>query len=107
MAAMLAFASAASIWSPAAVNAADAAPGASASAAGPSKQAFDPAVARRIEVPEVQRRIAAGEKVVLVDSRGSVQGGTMLKGAVHVPGGEEEAWAKNVARDTVIVTYCA
>jgi hypothetical protein len=72
----------------------------------PSKAAFDPAVARRIEVADVQRRVAAGEKVVLLDSRGSIHG-TMLKGAVHVPAGELETWAKTVAPDTLIVTYCA
>lgn len=68
--------------------------------------AFDPAVARRISIQELTKRLDAGTKVVIVDSRGSVDG-SMIKGAVHVPNDDLETWAKTVAKDTLIVTYCA
>ena len=77
-----------------------------ASPAGPSKEAFDPAIARRIEVAEVQRRVAGGEKVVFLDTRGGVQG-TMIKDAAHVADDDLETWAKDVKPGTLIVTYCA
>jgi hypothetical protein len=72
----------------------------------PGAPTFDPAVARRIGVEELSKRLDAGERVVIIDSRAGVDG-TMIKGAVHVPNDRLEAWAKGVAKDTLIVTYCA
>lgn len=69
------------------------------------KAAFDPAVARRIKPEEVQKRQAAGEKLILLDTRGSV-GNLIAKGAVQVPGSGVEAWAKDIPKDALIVAYC-
>jgi hypothetical protein len=66
---------------------------------------FDPAVARRIKPEEVRRRQDAGEKVVLLDTRGGV-GNLIAKGAVQLTNGGVEAWAKNVPKDALIVAYC-
>jgi hypothetical protein len=68
-------------------------------------RAFDPAVARRITPEEVQRRRDAGEKPVILDTRASL-GDVVAKGAVHVPNGRIEAWAKEVPKDALIVAYC-
>lgn len=78
------------------------------SATEPSPTAtFDPTVARRISIPEVQRRLAAGEKIVLVDARSSLDGDAMIKDAVHVPDGRLAEWAKGRPKDALIVAYCA
>lgn len=77
--------------------------------AAPATQAaqptFDPAVARRITPADVKKRMDAGEKTIIIDSRSS-PGDTIIKGAVHVPNAKLDAWAKDVAKDTLIVTYC-
>jgi len=66
---------------------------------------FDPGVARRITPEEVQRRRDAGERPIILDTRGSVADG-MAQGAVHVPNERIEAWAKDVPKDALIVAYC-
>jgi hypothetical protein len=66
---------------------------------------FDPAVARRITPEDVKKRMDAGEKTIIVDSRSST-GDTIIKGAVHVPNAKLDAWAKDIAKDTLIVSYC-
>jgi hypothetical protein len=70
------------------------------------KEAFDPAVARRITLQELQRRRDAGEKAIIVDARSSVTDVT-ARGAVHVPADRLEAWAKQTRKDALIVAYCA
>jgi hypothetical protein len=67
--------------------------------------AFDPGVVRRITPAEVQRRRDAGEKMIVLDARGSVADG-MIRGAVHVPSDQLDAWAKGVRKDALIVAYC-
>ncbi|TMA85142.1 MAG: hypothetical protein E6J77_12140 [Deltaproteobacteria bacterium] len=66
---------------------------------------FDPAVARRITPDEVQERLKAGEKPIMLDARASV-GDVVAQGAVHVPSDRLEAWAKDVPRKSLIVAYC-
>jgi hypothetical protein len=75
-------------------------------AAGPSPS-LDVKVARRISIAEVQKRLAAKEKVLILDSRAGVAGAVMIAGAVHVPDSQVATWAKDVPRDALIVTYCA
>ena len=65
----------------------------------------DPGVTRRITPEEVQRRRDAGEKPIILDTRASV-GEVIIRGAVHVPNDRIEAWAKDCAKDALIVTYC-
>ena len=76
-----------------------------APAAQAAQPTFDPAVARRITPAEVKKRMDAGEKTIVVDSRSS-PGDTIIKGAVHVPNAKLDAWAKDIAKDTLIVSYC-
>ena len=66
---------------------------------------FDRGVARRLAPEEVQRRIAAGEKPIILDTRTSL-GDEKAKGAQHVPNDRIEAWAKDVPKDALIVAYC-
>jgi hypothetical protein len=68
-------------------------------------QGFDPTVARRITPAEVQQRLKAGEKAILVDARSSV-GDLVAQGAVRVPPDRLEAWAKDVPKKSLIVAYC-
>jgi rhodanese-related sulfurtransferase len=68
-------------------------------------QRFDPEVARRITPDEVQRRNAAGEKPIILDTRSSL-GDTIAQGAVHVTNDRIESWAKDKPKDALIVTYC-
>jgi hypothetical protein len=75
-------------------------------APGGAGPAFDPSVARRMSVPELRRRLGAGERVVILDSRGST-GGSMIASAVHVPSADLAGWAAGKPRDALIVTYCA
>jgi hypothetical protein len=65
----------------------------------------DPGVARRLAPEEVQRRIAAGEKPIILDTRASL-GDEKAKGAQHVPNDRIETWAKDVPKDALIVAYC-
>ncbi len=66
---------------------------------------FDPGVARRITAEEVKKRIDAGQKVTILDTRSKFVG-PKVKGAAHVPEAEIDAWAKDVPKDTFIVAYC-
>lgn len=68
-------------------------------------QAFDPKVARRITADEVKKRLDAGEKVVIIDTRSKFSG-PMAKGAAHVPSDKLDAWAKEHPKDALIVAYC-
>jgi len=67
--------------------------------------AFDPQVARRITPDEVQRRRAAGERPIIVDTRSSV-GDVIAQDAVQVNNERIESWAKDKPKDALIVTYC-
>ena len=67
--------------------------------------AFDPSVARRIKPEEVQQRQNAGEKPTIVDTRASA-GDEIVKGAVFFPAAGIEAWAKDIPKNALIVTYC-
>ena len=71
-----------------------------------AETAFDPAVARRISIDALQRRRAAGEKPIIVDSRATATDVT-IRGAVHVPNDQLDAWAKKTPKQALIVTYCA
>jgi rhodanese-related sulfurtransferase len=62
-------------------------------------------VVRRIAIDDVLARRAAGEAVVIVDTRDRIVG-PMVKDAVHVPISRITSWAKTQPRDTVVVTYC-
>jgi hypothetical protein len=66
---------------------------------------FDPAIARRITPDEVQQRLKAGEKPIMLDARGSF-GDVVAQGAVQVPADRLEAWAKDVPKKSLIVAYC-
>src|SRR5262245_10065858 len=70
-----------------------------------SSYPFDPALARRMTVQEVERRRVAGESIIFVDTRADT-GDTIIQGAVHVPEAQLETWAKSVPSDALIVTYC-
>ena len=70
-----------------------------------SSYPFDPAIARRMTVQEVERRRATGEAIIFVDARADT-GDTIIQGAVHVPEAQLETWAKNEPLDALIVTYC-
>ncbi len=66
---------------------------------------FDPGVARRITPAEVQRHRDAGDKLLVLDTRGAV-GDVVARGAVHMPNDRIETWAKDVPKDALIVAYC-
>lgn len=61
---------------------------------------------RVILLDDVKARMAANVKMVVVDVRGAITG-EIVKGAAHVPSDKLEAWSKDMAKDTLIVTYCA
>jgi hypothetical protein len=67
--------------------------------------AFDPGVARRISPQEVQKRREAGEKPIILDTRGAPSD-AIITGAVGVPNDKVEEWAKSAAKDAFIVAYC-
>jgi hypothetical protein len=81
------------------------APQAAPQATAPVQQAFDPKVARRITADEVKKRMDAGDKIIIIDTRSKFTG-PMVKGAKHVPGDQLDAWAKDVPKDTFILAYC-
>jgi hypothetical protein len=66
---------------------------------------FDPAVARRITPQEFVRRRDAGEKPIILDTRGSV-GDVIAQGAQRVTNDRIPEWAKSVKKDAWIVAYC-
>jgi len=67
---------------------------------------FDPSVARRIKPEEVQQRQKAGQTPIVVDTRAVANGETIVQGAVLLPANGIEAWAKDVPKNALIVTYC-
>ena len=67
--------------------------------------AFDPSVARRISPQDVQKRRDAGEKPLILDTRGAPSE-AIVTGAVRVPNEKVEEWAKSVPKDAFIVAYC-
>ena len=67
--------------------------------------AVDPLTARRITPADIQRRIEAGARPIVLDTRG-VFGPTIAKGAVHVPVDAVAAWAKDVRKNALILAYC-
>ena len=73
----------------------------------PVQEAFDPKVARRISAEDVKKRMDAGEKVIIIDTRSKFSG-PMVKGATHVTGDQLEAWAKEkgIPKDAFILAYC-
>lgn len=60
---------------------------------------------REITAQELKQRLDKGEKVVILDARHDLNG-QIIKSALHVPADKLEAWAQNVDKKTVIVTYC-
>jgi len=58
-----------------------------------------------ITAQELKQRLDKGEKVVILDARHDLNG-QIIKSALHVPADKLEAWAKDVDKKTVIVTYC-
>lgn len=61
---------------------------------------------RLILLDDVKTRMAAHEKLIVLDVRGAITG-EMAKGALHVPVDKLEAWSKDVPKDALIVAYCA
>lgn len=61
---------------------------------------------RLILIDDVKARMAAQTKMIVLDVRGVISG-EMVKGAQHVPVDKLEAWSKDVAKDALIVAYCA
>lgn len=67
--------------------------------------AFDKAVARRMDSTELKKRIDAGEKVIVLDTRSHFTG-PKAKGALLVNLEKLDGWAKDVPKDSLIVAYC-
>jgi rhodanese-related sulfurtransferase len=76
-----------------------------AKAAPDPKDDFDPAIARRITMDDLKKRLDAGEKATYLDTRYSPTG-PIIKGAQIVTFDKVGGWATNVPKDTFIVTYC-
>lgn len=81
------------------------APLAAAAAEPAPRGGFDPAVARRITPEQVRERIAGGARPVFIDTRGRATG-SIVRGALHLPGGRLSGWAARQPRDLLIVAYC-
>jgi membrane protein DedA with SNARE-associated domain len=61
----------------------------------------------RMSVEELQRMLAAGEEVVVIDVRGRLSGeDTTIPGAVRIPFSEIEARYKEIPRDRDVVLFC-
>jgi rhodanese-related sulfurtransferase len=58
-----------------------------------------------ITAVELKHRLDKNEKTTILDARGTVNGQT-IKGALHVPTSEVEAWAKSVNKVSFIVSFC-
>ena len=74
-------------------------------AAPPASEAFNVDVARRMTVEDLKKHLDMKHPVYILDVRGGTVG-QMVKGAVHVPGNTVADWAKDIAKDAMIVTYC-
>jgi rhodanese-related sulfurtransferase len=66
---------------------------------------FDPAVARRMTVEDLAKRIDAREDILYVDTR-YMPTGPIIKGAEIVTFENYKAWAAGKPKDALIVTYC-
>lgn len=63
----------------------------------------------RISIPELRKRMAAGEQFLFIDTRNPQAWGeadSMLPGALRIPGGEVEQHLGEIPRGKPIVTYC-
>jgi membrane protein DedA with SNARE-associated domain len=61
----------------------------------------------RMPVEELQRMLAAGEEVVVIDLRGRLSAeDTAIPGAVRIPFSEIEARHKEIPRDRDVVLFC-
>lgn len=61
---------------------------------------------RVILLDDVKAKMAANTKMIVIDVRGAITG-EVVKGSIHVTSDKLEAWSKDVAKDTLIVAYCA
>jgi len=68
-----------------------------------SKAAAD--IKPQITAKDLKQRLDKGEKITIIDARHDL-GGQILKGAIHVSMDKLEEWAKDVDKNSVIVTYC-
>lgn len=66
---------------------------------------FDATVARRMTADDVKKRIDAGEKITIIDTRSKFSG-PMVKGAELVPTDRVAEWSRNLPKDTFILAYC-
>jgi len=69
-------------------------------------ESFDPAVARRMTIEDVQKHRKAGDKIIVVDARAQ-ETDVIIPGAVHVPNDAIDTWAKGTPKDALIVAYCS
>jgi rhodanese-related sulfurtransferase len=63
----------------------------------------------RITPHDVHRRLEAGERIVLLDSRSAkawAESDVTVPGAIRVPPDEVEQHLGEIPRDGLIVTYC-
>jgi rhodanese-related sulfurtransferase len=69
----------------------------------------DPSSEGRITVDELKAKLAKGEKVIIIDVRGSDYdtSDSKIKGAIRIAPAELEARLKELPRNKEIVTYCA
>jgi rhodanese-related sulfurtransferase len=59
----------------------------------------------QITAKDLKARLDKGEKIIIIDARHDL-GGQILKGAIHIPMDKIEEWAKDVDKNSLIVTYC-
>jgi rhodanese-related sulfurtransferase len=59
----------------------------------------------QIAAKDLKERFDKGEKITIIDARHDL-GGQIIKGAMHLPSDQLEAWARNVDKNSVIITYC-
>jgi len=59
----------------------------------------------QIAAKDLKERIDKGEKVTIIDARHDLDG-QIIKGAIHLPSDQLEAWARSADKNSVIVTYC-
>jgi rhodanese-related sulfurtransferase len=61
---------------------------------------------RLILLDDVKTRLESNTKMIILDVRGAISG-EVAKGSLHVPMDKLDAWSKDVAKDALIVAYCA
>lgn len=61
---------------------------------------------RLILLDDVKAKLESNTKMIILDVRGAITG-EVAKGSLHVPMDKLDAWAKDVAKDSLIVAYCA